>query len=201
MGFQMSVMCIGQLAMQAAVNALGAAAIAGYTAATKVDQFSVLINNAFGITIANYAAQNYGARSYGRIKSGVRASLFQIECANVFMLALMLICRRQVVALFIDNPTEEIIRYATGYFTAVAPFYPLLGLLLIYRSTVQSMDDNRSPFAACIIELVMRLACTAGLARLMGYTGVCLASPLAWIGAVALLIPVYYRRVGRLCRE
>ena len=201
MGFQMSVMCIGQLAMQAAVNALGAAAIAGYTAATKVDQFSVLINGAFGIAIANYAAQNYGARAYGRIRSGVRASIIQIECANVLMAALMLLCRRQVVSLFIDSPTEIIIRYATGYFTAVAPFYPLLGLLQVYRSAEQSMDDSRSPFAACIIELVMRLCGTAGLARLMGYTGVCLASPLAWLGAVSLLIPIYYRRARRFPRE
>ena len=61
MGFQMSVMCIGQLAMQGAVNALGTEAIAGYTAATKVDQFSVLMNAAFGIAISNYVAQNYGA--------------------------------------------------------------------------------------------------------------------------------------------
>ena len=201
MGFQMSVMCIGQLAMQAAVNALGAAAIAGYTAATKVDQFSVLINGAFGVAIANYAAQNYGARAYGRIRSGVRAALVQIECANVLMAALMLLCRRQVVSLFIDNPTDEIIAYATGYFTAVAPFYLLLGLLLVYRSTEQSMDDSRSPFAACMIELVMRLCGTAGLARVMGYAGVCLASPLAWLGAVALLIPVYYRRVRRWGRN
>lgn len=201
MGFQMSVMCIGQLAMQAAVNALGAAAIAGYTAATKVDQFSVLINGAFGVAIANYAAQNYGARAYGRIRSGVRAALVQIECANVLMAALMLLCRRQVVSLFIDNPTDEIIAYATGYFTAVAPFYLLLGLLMVYRSTEQSMDDSRSPFAACIIELVMRLCGTAGLARVMGYAGVCLASPLAWLGAVALLIPVYYRRVRRWGRN
>lgn len=46
MGFQMSVMCIGQLAMQAVVNSLGTAAVAGYTAASKADQLSVLVNNA-----------------------------------------------------------------------------------------------------------------------------------------------------------
>lgn len=70
MGFQMSVMCIGQLSMQAAVNALGPQAIAGYTAATKVDQVSVLVNGAFGIAMANYAAQNYGARLYGLSAAG-----------------------------------------------------------------------------------------------------------------------------------
>ena len=195
MGFQMSVMCIGQLAMQAAVNALGPSAIAGYTAATKVDQFSVLMNNALGIAAANYVAQNYGAKLYGRIREGVRAGLIQLTTANVLMAALMLVCRRQVVSLFIDAPTAAVVEYAMGYLVAVAPFYPLLGFLLIYRSAEQSMGDSRSPFMACMIELVVRIAATTFLSRLIGYTGVCLASPLAWLGAILLLIPVYYRRM------
>ena len=61
MGFQMSVMCIGQLAMQAVVNGLGTAAVAGYTAASKADQLSVLVNNAMMTAISNYVAQNFGA--------------------------------------------------------------------------------------------------------------------------------------------
>ena len=195
MGFQMSVMCIGQLAMQAAVNALGPSAIAGYTAATKVDQFSVLMNNALGIAAANYVAQNYGAKLYGRIREGVRAALIQLTTANVLMAALMLVCRRQVVSLFIDAPTAAVVEYAMGYLVAVAPFYPLLGFLLIYRSAEQSMWDSRSPFMACMIELVVRIAATTFLSRLIGYTGICLASPLAWLGAILLLIPVYYRRM------
>ena len=61
MGFQMSVMCIGQLAMQTVVNSLGTAAVAGYTAASKADQLSVLVNNAMMTAISNYVAQNFGA--------------------------------------------------------------------------------------------------------------------------------------------
>ena len=34
---------------------------------------------------------------------------------------------------------------------------------------------------------------TDSLSGIIGYTAVCIASPLAWFGAVALLIPVYYR--------
>ena len=201
MGFQMSVMCIGQLAMQAAVNTLGPDAVAGYTAATKADQFSVLVNGAFGIAVANYAAQNYGAGRYRRIRQGVVAALVQIECANLLMAVLMLLGRRMIVSLFIDSATDAVVDYAAGYVQAVAPFYLLLGLLQVYRSAEQSMGDSRTPFAACVIELVMRLCATAGLARVLGYTGVCLASPLAWVGAIALLIPVYYRRIGPLQRQ
>ena len=43
--------------MKGAVNALGTETTVGYTAATKVDQISVLMNAAFGIAISNYVAQ------------------------------------------------------------------------------------------------------------------------------------------------
>ncbi len=192
MGFQMSVMCIGVLSMQIAVNSLGSAAIAGYTAATKVDQLSVLMDNAFSVAICNYVAQNYGARQFGRIREGVRASIIQTSTANLFMCALILLCRNFVVPLFINEPTAEIIQYSNRYFLGVAPFYLILGLLVVYRSAIQSMGNGRAPFMACIAELIMRISATFGLTRVIGYTGVCLATPLAWIGATALLMPFYY---------
>ena len=79
MGFQMSVMCIGQLSMQTVVNSLGTAAVAGYTAASKADQLSVLVNNAMMTAISNYVAQNFGAGKRERIRQGVRACLIQTE--------------------------------------------------------------------------------------------------------------------------
>ena len=201
MGFQMSVMCIGQLAMQAAVNAIGPEAIAGYTAATKVDQLSVLINNAFGVAIASYVAQNYGAGRWDRIRSGVKAGLIQTEIVNIFLCALILGGRNLVVTMFIDNPTAEIIGYANGYLLSVAPFYLLLGLLLIVRSSVQSMGNGKAPFAACITELILRIAATFGLQYLLGYVGICLASPIAWFGASLLLVVVYCTMIKKICRN
>lgn len=201
MGFQMSVMCIGQLAMQAAVNAIGPEAIAGYTAATKVDQLSVLINNAFGVAIASYVAQNYGAGRWDRIRSGVKAGLIQTEIVNIFLCALILGGRNLVVPMFIDNPTAEIIGYANGYLLSVAPFYLLLGLLLIVRSSVQSMGNGKAPFAACITELILRIAATFGLQYLLGYVGICLASPIAWFGASLLLVVVYCTMIKKICRN
>lgn len=192
MGFQMSVMCIGVLSMQIAVNSLGSAAIAGYTAATKVDQLSVLVDNGFGVAVCGYVAQNYGACQFGRIREGVRAGLIQTEVCNVAMCALILLCRNFVVPLFINEPTAEIIQYSNRYFLGVAPFYLILGLLVVYRSAIQSMGNGRAPFMACIAELIMRISATFGLTRVIGYTGVCFATPLAWIGAAALVMPVYY---------
>lgn len=193
MGLQMSIMCIGQLAMQSSVNALGASAIAGYTAATKVDQVSVLVNNAFGMSIANYTAHNYGAGLYDRICKGVRASLIQTGSTNLFLCCTILLLKSRVVPLFVDRPTAEIIQYAKDYLTVVAPFYLFLGLLSVYRSAIQSMGNGKAPFMACIVELVMRMFSSLVLSGLWGYYAVCFATPLAWLGAVAVLFPVYYR--------
>ena len=175
MGFQMSVMCIGQLAMQAAVNAIGPDAIAGYTAATKVDQLSVLINNAFGVAIARIRGPELRrGQRWDRIRSGVKASLIQTEVVNILLAILIIGGRGLVVPMFIDTPTDSIIHYANGYLLAVAPFYLLMGLLLVIRSSVQSMGNGGAPFAACITELILRIAATFGLSALMGYTGICL---------------------------
>lgn len=203
MGFQMSVMCIGQLAMQTGVNSIGSVAVAGYTAATKVDQLSVLMNNAFGIALSSFVAQNYGAGQYRRISEGVRACLVQIELCNVLMCALLLGCRHLVVPLFLDSPTAEVIRYSDGYLFAVCPFYVVLGLLMVFRTAIQSMGNSRTPFEACVIELVMRILGSVGLAALLApyglsYTGICLSHTLAWLGATALLMPVYFRQMKAL---
>lgn len=196
MGFQMSVMCIGQLAMQAVVNSLGTAAVAGYTAASKADQLSVLVNNAMMTAISNYVAQNFGAGKTERIRMGVRACLIQTEAFNILMCAGILLLRHPIVRMFLSAPTPEIYYYSDVYLTIVAPFYLLLGLLAVYRTSIQSMQNGRAPFLACMIELVMRLAATVWLSSFIGYTAVCIASPLAWFGACALLIPCYYKMMG-----
>ena len=94
-------------------------------------------------------------------------------------------------------PTKEIYHYSDMELTIVAPFYFIFGLLAVYRTSIQSMQNGQAPFAACMIELVMRIAATVGLSGMIGYTSVCIASPLAWIGACSLLIPVYYKMMRR----
>ena len=194
MGFQMSVMCIGQLAMQTGVNSLGSVAVAGYTAATKVDQLSVLMNNAFGIALSSFVAQNYGAGQYRRISEGVRACLVQIELCNVLMCAAARLPSSR-------RPAVSGLSHRRGH--------PLFRRLSLCRLPVlcrprpadgfphcdPEHGQQPNPFEACVIELVMRILGSVGLAALLApyglsYAGICLSHTLAWLGATALLMPV-----------
>ena len=148
--------------------------------------------------ISNYVAQNFGAARMERIRLGVRAALIQTEFFNLIMCGGILILRHPIVRMFLTEPTAEIYRYSDMYLTVVAPCYFLLGLLAVYRTSVQSMQNGWAPFAACMIELVMRIAATIGLSGVLGYMAVCIASPLAWFGACVLLIPCYYSMMKKL---
>ncbi|MBC6498081.1 hypothetical protein H7R52_00440 [Weissella confusa] len=67
---------IGSVTLAAAVNTLGTDAVAANTAASKVDQIIIMVVMSFGVTMATYTAQNFGARKYARILVGVKIEKF-----------------------------------------------------------------------------------------------------------------------------
>lgn len=201
MGFQMSIMCIGQIAVQFAVNGFGAAAIAGYTAASKIEQIAVLINNAIGISASNFVAQNYGASKPQRIKKGVNASLIQVIIYDILIIIFVMIFNPYVVPLFVENPSAETISYASTYLLTVSPFYPLMATLIVYRNSIQSTGNTVIPFSVCVLELVMRIIAALLFSKAFGFSGASFASPTAWIAANTVLIPSYYIIIKKIIKQ
>ena len=72
MGFQSSIIAIGAIILQVPLNNLGEIAVAAYAAAQKIDMIAVMPLMSFGMAMAAYTAQNYGAGRIDRIKSGVK---------------------------------------------------------------------------------------------------------------------------------
>ena len=67
-----------------------------------------------------------------------------------------------------------------------------LGSALV-TSLEEGMGNSKAPFCACMAELVIRICATTLLAGKIGYVGICLATPLAWMGAIAVLTPQYHK--------
>ena len=66
--FQSSIIAIGAVILQSALNPLGTNVVccANYCK-SGIDQLAILPMMSFGITMATFTAQNYGAKEYGRI--------------------------------------------------------------------------------------------------------------------------------------
>ena len=84
MAFQFSVTAIGVMILQGAINGFGSSVVAGYTAASKVEQLTTQPMMTFGITMATYGGQNLGAGRLDRIRQGTRRC---VEISTVVNLA------------------------------------------------------------------------------------------------------------------
>ena len=204
MAVQNSVIAIGAMAVQAILNGFGAIAVAGYTAANKIEQLASQVMMSLGLTLATYVGQNYGARDLGRIREGVRKTTVILLVTSALGAALVVIFGRGLTHIFIgggEQNVEEVVRYSRQYLTISACFYPALSCIFIFRNALQGMGNTGIVLIGSAVELVGRLAGALILAIPFGYLGVCFASPFAWAGAAVLFLIVYLVDMRRLTKR
>ena len=85
MAFQMSIIAIGTLILQSAINGLGPNAVAANTSAQKIDNIATMPLNSLGAAMATYAAQNFGAGKIDRIRKGVFQCVLMTIGTSIFM--------------------------------------------------------------------------------------------------------------------
>lgn len=192
MGLQYSVTAIGTLVLQAAINGLGAAVVAGVTAAQKINAFISCPVESLGQTMAPYTGQNMGAGKLDRIGKGLRdASLAGFVMSAVcFLIALL--TGKQLCLLFLDVSETEIIAYAYQFLLFCTGGYCLLTLVNTVRFTIQGMGFSIFAITSGVMEMIARVLASTVIAGKAGFIGICLAHPLAWVFADAFLIPAFF---------
>ena len=195
MAFQASVIAIGAIIVQVALNNLGALPVAAYAATQKIDAVAVMPLISFGYAMAAYTAQNYGAQKYERIRAGVRACLKMSMAFAVGIGILLIAFGTHVLALFVGADAagaEEVIAYGRTYLIVTGSTYTLLSLLLVYRNVLQGLGQSVIPTIAGVMELIMRAVAAIFLCSSFGFLGACMAYPLAWIGAAVPVVLAYF---------
>lgn len=201
MGFQMCIIAIGAMILQISLNRLGSVAIAGFIAAQKIDQLANQPMMSFGITMATYAAQNYGAGNMRRIRTGVRRCILLSVGFSVVCGVILIAAAKPLAGLFVGPERPEVLAHAQTYLLLNASLYFLLALLFIFRYTLQGLGKSLFPTIAGVAELLMRTFAAVLLANVWGFAGVCLANPIAWLGAVIPLSAAYIVTIRRLVRK
>ncbi|MFT4233446.1 MAG: MATE family efflux transporter [Microbacterium sp.] len=193
MGFQASIIAIGALTVQVALNSLGTSAVAAYTAASRVDGLSVAFLMSLSLASSMYAAQNLGARRPDRIRRGVKEALWMALAASIVLGVLMIAFGAPVVRLFVGDGPDEVVSLAWRMLFVNGVSYWALGVLFVLRGTLQGIGYTLVPTVAGVIELAMRAIAAIVLGSLLGFVGVALSNPLAWLGAAVMLVPSWLR--------
>ena len=194
MAFQSSVIAIGAIILQVALNNLGALPVAAYAATQKIDAVAVMPMLSFGYAMAAYTAQNYGAQQYERIRTGVRACLKMSMAFAVGIGIILIAFGTFFLELFVGADAEgaaEVIAYGHTFLIVNGSCYIILALLLVYRNVLQGLGQSVIPTIAGAMELIMRATAAIFLCSSLGFLGACMANPLAWIGAAIPVVLAY----------
>lgn len=188
MGLMLSVVSMGTVVLQNAINGFGTTTIAAHTAARKISEILMLPFGTLGVTAATFSSQNYGAKKPERIKQGIRITIL----LSWGWSTLCVIAAYTIVPLVISGITgtsqTEVIKTATKYLRIDTPFYYVLGIYIISRSTMQGIGQKVVPIIASFIELLGKVAAVWYLAPRLGYLGICITEPVTWVACVAFLM-------------
>ncbi len=197
MGFQASIIAIGALAVQVRLNSLGAIAVAAYTTATRVDGLAVALLMSLGIAVSTFVAQNHGAGRHDRIRLGVRQAAGMSILGAAALGVVLITAGSRIIALFVGPGQERVVSMASYLLHVNGLCYVVLGVLFVVRGALQGLGYTVVPTLTGIIELVMRVGAAVVLGAAFGFRGVVWGNPLAWFGAVVVLVPAYRRAQRR----
>ena len=192
MSIQFSIIALGSIVLQSVCNSFGPTTIAAFTSASRIEQLAVQPMVSFGIAMATYVAQNYGAGLIGRIRRGVFNCSMISLCLSIFMALMIFTIGEHMVQIFVKEDNQEVIRQAKAYLNISVLFYFFLGQIFICRNALQGLGKPLIPVISSVAELLLRSFAAIVLAANFGYVGICLASPIAWIGA-SLIVALGYR--------
>ena len=86
-------------------------AVAAFSIGMRVDQIFYQIYLALGITIANYTAQNFGARKILRVKEGAKISMIMVSIVSILSVIILTFFSDEIASVFMKSVNPEVVKY------------------------------------------------------------------------------------------
>ena len=128
---QQSFISIGNIIIQSVINEFGAGTIAGYSAAVKLNNLVITSFTTLANGISNFTAQNLGAGKSERIRDGFKAGLKMVWIISIPLVLLYFFAGKQLLYLFLDNPTNTAIHTGIMFLCILSPFYFIVSAKLV----------------------------------------------------------------------
>ena len=192
---QQSFISVGNIVIQRVINGFGAGVMAGYSASVKLNNLVITSFTTLGNGVSNYTAQNIGARKLDRIKDGFRAGIKMVWILSVPLALIYFFAGRQLLYLFMSDPTDTAIQTGVDYLKILAPFYLIISVKLIADGILRGSEMMSRFMVSTFSDLILRVTLASLLSQtFLGATGIWCAWPIGW--TVAKFMSVYFYRSG-----
>ena len=188
---QQSFISVGNIIIQGVINSFGSSVIAGYAASVKLNNLVITSFTTLGNGISNYTAQNMGAEKPERVRQGFRAGLKLVWMLSIPLTLLYFIAGKQLLYIFLDNPTGKAMQVGIQFLRVLAPFYVLISAKLVADGILRGAGLMRQFMIGTFTDLILRVALAKILSIPFGPLGIWCAWPIGWVTAMVLSLLFY----------
>lgn len=190
---QQSFISIGNIIIQSVINEFGAGTIAGYSAAVKLNNLVITSFTTLANGISNFTAQNLGAGKSERIRDGFKAGLKMVWIISIPLVFLYFFAGKQLLYLFLDNPTNTAIHTGIMFLCILSPFYFVVSAKLVADGILRGAGLMSRFMITTFTDLILRVVLAIILSKQFGSTGIWCAWPIGWSIATTLSV-IFYKK-------
>lgn len=190
---QQTVLQVGKVFIQGAVNPLGVESIAAFNAVNRVDDFAFIPQQSIAQAMTVFIAQNRGACKDERIKEGFKKTLF-IEIGYwIILFVVVILGAKGVMNLFVSDSASKVVVFGTTYLRYMAFFYLLPAFTNWLQGYFRGMGNMKITFYSTSIQMFFRVLFVYILVPFTGFTGIAYACFGGWIAMLSYEFPVYLK--------
>ncbi len=180
---QQSVMNLGILLVQGIVNSFGAAVMAAFAAAVKIDAFAYMPVQDFGNAFSTYIAQNYGAEKEERIRAGFKGAVVASVIFCIIVSTAVFVFARPLMLMFVNANETVIIAEGVRYLRIEGAFYCGIGCLFLLYGLYRALGKPGMSVVLTVVSLGTRVALAHLLSSIpsFGVVGIWWAVPIGWL--------------------
>lgn len=189
MAIMNSITAVGCIIVQYFVNGMGVIYTSAYSACSKYINLFMQPACTAGYTMSSFTSQNYGAKKYDRIMSGLKICI-SIAAISYVILGSIMVLFPQVLASFMLNGEEQI-SLASQFLTKCGYMIFAVDFLFVFRSGCQGLGKPLLPMISGVVEMVLRVFIIVVFTNSTGFITTAYAEIAAWIGALAINIGAF----------
>ncbi len=191
---QQSFVSVGNVFIQKLINGYGSSVIAGYSAAIKLNTFTINALYTFGNGVSSFTAQNFGAKKYPRIREGMKYGTIMVVITGIVLAVLYLSFNVPLIELFMEGDgSTEAVKSGSLFLKTVAPFYAFIGIKLVCDGILRGTGTMKLFMVATFTDLILRVVLAYVFSPIWSYGGIWWSWPIGWTVANILSLIFYFR--------
>lgn len=189
---QQSFVSVGNIFVQSLINSFGSSVIAGFSAAMKMNTFTITSLCTVGNGVSSFTAQNIGAGKTERISGGYKCGVLLGAIIGIVFGIVYFAFAKQLMGVFIENGAGGLaVEAGASFLRIVAPFYAFISVKIVADGILRGAGNMKFFMTATFADLILRVVLSFILAPKMGYRGIWASWPVGWLMATVLSFIFY----------